>query len=88
MGTFYFSVGVLSRQKRVMRRIMSNPYELKLIFYTDHTIELNEYLATSLGANATDNIGVTELNGILLNGMKNGWSKQAYVQGFYCETFF
>ena len=31
-------------------------------------------------------ISVTELNEILLNSMPNRRSKQAYVQGFYCES--
>ena len=26
------------------------------------------------------------MNGIFLNSMPNSWSKQAYVQGFYCES--
>ena len=33
-----------------------------------------------------DKMGVTELNEILLKIMPNIWSKQAYVQGFDCET--
>ena len=28
----------------------------------------------------------TELNKIILRIMTNGWSKQAYVQGFHSET--
>ena len=31
-------------------------------------------------------MGVTELNGILLNSVTNSWSKQEYVQGFDCDT--
>ena len=31
-------------------------------------------------------MGVTELNEILLNIISNSWSKQAYAQGFDCET--
>ena len=34
----------------------------------------------------TDNIGMTELDEILLNIMPNGWIKQAYVQVFSCES--
>ena len=33
-----------------------------------------------------DKIGVTELNKILKNSIPNIWSKQAYVQGFYCKS--
>ena len=43
---------------------------------------LNEYLDTFPGAKASDNIGEKNINEILLNSMSNGWSKQAYVQGF------
>ena len=35
-----------------------------------------------------DNMGVTELNEILLNSIPNSWSKQAYVQGFDYETIY
>ena len=34
----------------------------------------------------TDKIGVTEINEILLNSIPNIWYKQAYVQGFDCES--
>ena len=27
-----------------------------------------------------------ELNEMFLNIIPNGWSKKAYVQGFYCDT--
>ena len=49
-------------------------------------IYLNEYLASFPGATMADKMGVTELNEILLNSMPKIWSKQAYVQGFDCET--
>ena len=45
-------------------------------------IDLNEYLASFLGANLSDKIDATELNEIILNSMINIWYKQAYVQGF------
>ena len=35
-----------------------------------------------------ENMGVTELNEILLNSTTNSWYKQAYVQGFDCETIY
>ena len=34
----------------------------------------------------TDKISATKLNEILLNIMSNRWSKQAYLQGFGCES--
>ena len=49
-------------------------------------VDLNEYLESVPGADLTDKIGVTKLNEILLNSIPNSWSKQAYVQGFYCES--
>ena len=33
-----------------------------------------------------DKIGVTKLNEILLNSIPRSWSRQAYVQGFDCES--
>ena len=50
-------------------------------------INLNEYLAEFPGSKASDKIGDTELNETLLNVMPNVCNKQAYVQGFDCETF-
>ena len=35
-----------------------------------------------------DKIGVTEINKIILNSMPSSWYKQAYVQGFYCESIY
>ena len=46
-------------------------------------IDLNEYLASFLGATMTDKFGITEINDILLNSTPNSWPKQVYVQGFY-----
>ena len=36
----------------------------------------------------TDKIGIIKINEILLNIILNIWSKQAYVQGFYCESIY
>ena len=49
-------------------------------------IDINECLSVLPGAKASDKIFETELNEILLNSMPNIWIRQAYVQGFYCET--
>ena len=35
-----------------------------------------------------DKFCVTELNDILSNIIPNIWSKQEYVQGFYCEPMY
>ena len=51
-------------------------------------IDMNEYLASFSEANLAGKIGVTEFNEIILNVMPNSWSKQAYVQGFDCKSFF
>ena len=68
-----------------MCRGINNPLRLKLRSYADRLIYLNEYLDFFPGAKMTDKIGLTELNEILLNIMPNGWSKQAYMKGFYCK---
>ena len=77
-----FTAIALSKQKRVMRRRMSKPHGLKVGYYVDHLIELNEYLHSFPSSTPTHKIGMTELNMSLLNSMPNSWSKQAYVQGF------
>ena len=69
-----------------MRRRMETPHSLKVRLYALHSIDLNEYLDSFLGATLADKIDVTELNDIFENIMTNSWSKKAYVQGFYCES--
>ena len=59
---------------------------LTLRHYVACLIDLNEYLASFPGATLTDKFCVTELDEILLNSMPNSWSKQAYLQDFYCES--
>ena len=44
------------------------------------------YLYALPGAKENDKISDTELNKTLLRSMKNVYSKQAYAQGFDCET--
>ena len=61
---------------------MKNPRRLKVREYAACLVDLNELLASFPGTKLTDNIGMVELNGILLNSMPNSWSKQAYVQVF------
>ena len=82
----FYPVNSLSKKKRVMRRCMKNPHRLKVRRYAAGLIYLNEYLISFPGATMADKKVVTELNDILLNRMPNSWSKQAYVQGFDCET--
>ena len=65
---------------------MGNPRELKVRCNSDCLTDLNDYLAAFQGAKASDNIGENNSNEIFLNSMPNRWSKQAYVQGFDCET--
>ena len=69
-----------------MRRCIESPHSLKVRRYDVRLIYLNGYLASFQGAIMDDNIGVTELNEILLHSMPNSYSKQAYVQGLDCET--
>ena len=49
-------------------------------------IRLNEYLSIFLVLKASDKICDMKLDSILFNSMTNGWSNQAYVQGFDFET--
>ena len=61
-------------------------HSLKLRRYVARLIDLNEYLASSPGVNLADEIYATEFKETILNSMNNSWSKQAYVQGFDCES--
>ena len=83
---WFFFVNLLSKQNLAMLRCMKNPRRLKVKRYAVHLVCLNEYLASFPGATMSNKMGITELNGILLNSMPNSWSKQAYVQGFDGET--
>ena len=69
-----------------MRRRIKKPRSLKLRFYAERLIDLNNYLAYFPGADFYGKMGITYLNGILLNIMPNIWSKKVYVQGFGCES--
>ena len=86
LAWYFFPINSLSKQKRAMRRCTKNPCSLKLRGYAARLIDLNQYLASFPGATMADKMGVTELNKILLNSMSDRWSKQAYEQGFDCET--
>ena len=68
-----------------MRRRMRNPCGLKVKRYMDGLIDLNEYLDLLPGEIMSSKIEVIELNEILINGMRNIWIKQAYLQGFDCK---
>ena len=69
-----------------MHRRMRKPRELKMRRYAACLIDIYDYLADLPGAKAIDKNGGTGINEILLNSMPNVWIKQAYVQGFDCET--
>ena len=86
LGTYFFPVNALSKQKRAMRRGIRKSRELKVRLYAGHLIDLNDYLDAFPVAKASDKIGEMELNKIILNSMPNGWIKQAYVKGFYFEA--
>ena len=83
LGTYFFPVDALSKQKRVMRRETSKPRGLKVRRYTDSLIDINEYLAVLHGEKVGEMFFMTELNQMFLNSMPNICSKQAHVQGFY-----
>ena len=86
LAQYFPPVNSLSEQKRAILSWMKKRRSLTVRRYAERLIDLNEYLASFPGADFTDNIGVTELNEILLNSMPNIWSKQACVQGFDCES--
>ena len=69
-----------------MRRRIEKPRGLEVRRQSDHKIDLHNYLSVLSGSKEGDKICETELNGILLNCMPNIWIRQAYVQGFDCET--
>ena len=49
---------------------------------------MNEFLDSLPGDTLADKFYVTKLNDIILNSMPNSSFKQAYIQGFGCESFF
>ena len=60
--------------------------KIKMRRYAARLIDLNNYLTALPREKASDKIRETELDKIFLNSMKNGWTKQAYVQVFDCGT--
>ena len=71
-----------------MHHEMKKMHSLKVMRYAARLIDLNEYSDSFPQATIADKIGVTELNEIILNSIRNSWSKQAYVQGFDCNPIF
>ena len=69
-----------------MRHRMREPRGLKAMFYDSFVIDINEYFAVFHKAKVSDKICEMELNEKLLNSMPNIWIRQAYVQGFVCES--
>ena len=57
LGTYSTSINILSKQKRMMRRRMREPRELKVRCYSASLIDLNEYFSDLPGAKASDKIG-------------------------------
>ena len=68
-----------------MRRKMRNPRKLKVRWYAVHLIDFNEYLDAYLEQSKVIFLEM-ELNEILLNSVSNILIRQAYVQGFDCES--
>ena len=58
---------------------------LRVRHYAARLVDLNKYLTSFPGVTLSNEIGVTELDEILLNMIPNRQSKQAYVQGFDFE---
>ena len=62
LSTYFFPVDALSEQKKEMCSIIRNPYRLKVILYTDHMIDINDYFNAFPCENPSDHIGDTSLN--------------------------
>ena len=69
-----------------MRRGVKKTLDLTVRCYAARLIDINDCLASFPGETLNDKIGVTKLNEILLNSIPRSWSRQAYVQGFDCES--
>ena len=85
LAHYFYPIHSLFKKNTMCRR-MKKTRALTERCYAAPLIGINEYLASFLGANLNDKIGITELNKILLISMPNIWSRQAYVQGFYFES--
>ena len=83
---YFFPVSSILKQKRTMRHGMMNPRGLKVRRYTFHVVGLKGCLTLFPGLKLSYNIYVKEMNKTLFNIMPNSWSKQAYLQVFYCES--
>ena len=68
-----------------MHRVMRKPHGLQVRRYSDCMIDPNEYLAVFYGAKANELFCETGFNE-KLNTMHNSCIRQAYMQGFYCES--
>ena len=81
LGTYFFTVNAMLKQKCAMRQGMRNPRGFKVRYYTDCIIELNNSLSVFPGEKASGKNCETEFNEILLNIIPNISIRQAYVQG-------
>ena len=59
---------------------------LKVRRYAVRLVDFNEYMASFPWDTMAGKIVATELNEIILNSLPNIWYKQAYLQGFDCES--
>ena len=62
----YFLVYAMSNQNCAIHLGMRNMRRIKVRQYTARLVDLNKYLDSFPGVNITDKIGLTNLNGILL----------------------
>ena len=83
-----FSLWICFQNKIVQYIAVKKSRSLKVRCYAAWLIDLDEYLASFTEATIADKIGVTEINEIIWNSIPKSWSKQAYVQGFDCESIF
>ena len=82
----FFSCEFTFKTKACNAPLYEKPRSLKVWRYTTRLIYLNGYLDYITEVTMTDKIGGTKINEILLNIIPDSWSKQSYIQGFYCES--
>ena len=86
LGTYFSAVNVMLKQKRAMRFGMRKPCISKVRRCAARMIDINKYLAVLPGEKESDFFCDTESIDMFFNSTPNSWSRQAYVQGFYCES--
>ena len=86
LGTYFFPVNAVSKQKCAFRCVIRKLLGLKMIKYASCLICIDHYLGAFSRIKSGVSIVDMELDEFILSCMPNWCSKQVYVQGFGCET--